>query len=167
MKNAWTLIAVLLSGQALASSIPTNLVFPLKNDKTKNEYRMADHPNSVFVFESYRLRCSYCNENAPAVDALATKYAANSRVQVLDAGLDTSNADYQSWINRHKPNHAVVHDIGRKVFDALKTVNGVPQVFVVNCKGELVGNFVGSWGNEGREKVEADVEQALETDCAQ
>lgn len=166
MKKAFALAATLFSANVFASSIPTNLVFPQKNSAEQLEYRMGDHPDSVFVFETYFLRCSYCNENAPAVNALATQYADNARVQVLDLGLDTTDADYQTWIKRHKPNHPVVQDTNRRVYNALRTTNGVPQVFVVNCKGEMVGNYVGTWGADGTAKINAAIASALETTCS-
>jgi hypothetical protein len=155
--------SVLASSIASASTIPM-YEFPLKNDAARSVYRMADHKNGVFVFEAYRLTCGYCNDNAPAVDALATAYAGNPRVQVLDLGLDTNDADYAEWIAAHNPNHPVIQDTGRKVFNALKTQNAVPQVFVVNCKGEMVGNHVGTWDG-AVPKIKGHIETALKTTC--
>lgn len=149
---------------ASAASIPM-YDFPLKNGESRDEiYRMSAHKNSVFVFEAYRLSCGYCNENAPAVDDLAVDYSDNSRVQVLDLGLDTADSDYSEWIARHRPNHPVVQDTGRRVFNALKTSSGVPQVFVVNCRGEMVGNHVGTW-NGAEKKIRSFVNDALKTTC--
>lgn len=153
-----------LSTAASAASIPM-YDFPLKNGESRDDvYKMSEHKNSVFVFEAYRLSCGYCNDNAPVVDALAAEYAANGRVQVIDLGLDTNDADYAEWIARHTPNHPVVQDTGRRVFNALKTQNGVPQVFIVNCKGEMVGNHVGTWDNSGR-NIRSMIDRALQTTC--
>ena len=149
---------------ASAATIPM-YEFPLKNGASRDDvYKMSEHKNAVFVFEAYRLNCGYCNENAPAVDDLATDYSNNPRVQVLDLGLDTSDSDYAEWISRHNPNHPVIQDTGRRVFNALKTSSGVPQVFVVNCKGEMVGNHVGTW-SQSVSKIRSFVERALATTC--
>jgi hypothetical protein len=138
---------------------------PLKNGESRDEvYRMSEHKNAVFVFEAYRLSCGYCNENAPLVDKLATEYASNSRVQVLDLGLDTVDADFDQWISLHHPNHPVVQDTNRRIYNALKTENGVPQVFVVNCKGQMVGNHVGTWGG-AESYIRRLVDRALQTSC--
>ncbi len=154
---------LLVASAASAATIPM-YDFPLKNSDSRDIYKMSEHKNGVFVFETYRLSCGYCNENAPKVDALATEYASNPRVQVLDLGLDTNDAEFAEWIDRHHPNHPVVQDTGRRVYNALRTTNGVPQVFVVDCKGEMVGNHVGTWdGSEG--KIRGLVEQALKTTC--
>jgi hypothetical protein len=146
------------------SSIPM-YDFPLKNGQARDEiYKMSEHKNGVFVFEALRLSCGYCNENAPAVDRLATEYASNPRVQVLDLSLDTLDYDISEWINRHHPNHPVIQDTGRRVYNALKVTNGVPQVFVVDCKGMMVGGHVGTWGGAERH-IRSLVELALKTTC--
>lgn len=153
------------SSLAQAASVPTNLEFPIKNGEPGAVYRMTDHPNAVYVFEVFSLSCSYCNTNAPAVDRLAKDFAGNARVQVLDVGLDTSDNNYREWIRRHAPNHVVVADPARKVYNPLRTAEGIPQAFVVNCKGERVGSQVGSWDAGAERKLRALVNTALETTC--
>ena len=140
--------------------------FPWMNaGRTGATYNMADHPNAVFVFEAFSLNCSWCNKNAANVDALATKFKDNARVQVIDLGLDTSDSYYSRWIATHKPNHPVVKDVGRKVYNALQVENGIPQVFIVNCRGEREEVVVGYWGEAEKAQVEAAVNRALQTTC--
>ncbi len=163
MRRLLSTVLFLASTAVSAASIP-QLEFPVKNGGDRAVYKMSEHKNAVFVFETYRLSCGYCNDNAATVNALATEFASEPRVQVLDLGQDTADADYAEWIARHNPNHAVIEDTGRKVYNALKTQNGVPQVFIVNCKGELVGNHVGTWG--GAEKSIHDlIAKGLQTTC--
>lgn len=150
---------------AQAASVPTNLEFAVKNGQAGDVYRMTEHPNSVFVFEVFSLSCVYCNNNAPAVDRLAKEFADNARVQVLDVGLDTSDNNYREWNRRHAPNHPVVADSARKVYGPLHTEEGIPQAFVVNCKGQSVGNLVGSWDAASERKVRTLINKALETTC--
>jgi hypothetical protein len=164
MRQIFAFLLLLAATTSNAASIPM-YDFPLKNGESRDDvYKMSEHQNAVFVFEAYRLNCGYCNENADAVDDLAAEYSNNARVQVLDLGLDTSESDYAEWIARHRPNHPVVQDTGRRVYNALKTSNGVPQVFVVNCKGEMVGNHVGTWGGADK-KIRSLVNRALGTTC--
>ena len=158
-------MALTLAGVAHGASIPM-YDFPLKNGESRPAvYKMSEHPNSVFVFEAYRLSCGYCNENAPLVDALTDDFRAESRVQILDLGQDTTDADYEEWITRHHPNHPVIADTGRRVYSALKSQNGVPQAFVVNCKGALVGSVLGSWEPGDASKMRRMVNEALKTTC--
>src|SRR5437868_1958977 len=96
------------AGAAIAANQidPAVVSFPWMNGPASGAvYRLADHPNTVFVFEAYELSCVYCNDNAPNVDALAAEFASDPSVQVIDLGLDTSLRDYQSWIAQHNPNH--------------------------------------------------------------
>jgi hypothetical protein len=172
LSAALTLVVGLIAGPTLANDDPKPQVasipmleFPLKNGASRDDvYKMSEHKNGVFVFEAYRLSCGYCNENAPAVDRLATDYASNPRVQVLDLSLDVADADFAEWINLHKPNHPVIQDTGRRVYNALKQSNGVPQVFVVNCKGLLVGGHVGTWGG-AESAIRGLIDRALQTTC--
>jgi thiol-disulfide isomerase/thioredoxin len=165
MKRYVNLALFFISGHAAAASIPTNLVFPLKNNPEQKEYRMADHPNSVFVFESYAHWCGACNDNASNVDELATKYADNARVQVLDASLDDTEEAFKDWIDTHKPNHPVIQDVSDRVYKALRTDNYIPQVFVVNCKGERVGSYIGVWDHSVKAKLDGYIATALATTC--
>lgn len=156
--------AVGISGMAAAASIPM-LEFPVMNP-TGTTYKMADHTDGVFVFEAYGINCSYCNQNAPAVDDLADQFADEPRVQVIDLGQDSSSSDYARWISAHHPNHPVVKDTSHKVYNAFKTQDVIPQTFVVNCKGELVGRTIGSWDSSTRRKVEGYITTALGTTCS-
>lgn len=149
---------------ANAASIPM-YDLPLKSGPAGSVYRMADHPNAVFVFEAYQLSCVYCNSNAVNVDQLATTYANNPRVQVLDLGLDTSDDAFAQWIARHNPNHPVVQDTGYRIYRALKTQNAIPQVFVVNCRGELIGSHVGAWDSSAMASIHSYINQGLAVTC--
>lgn len=148
-----------------AASIP-NLEFPIKNGVNRDDiYKMAEHKNSVFVFEAFADFCGGCHENAPNVDEFALEFASNPQVQILDLGLDQVDSAYESWISRHHPNHAVIQDSARKVFNALRTENLIPQVFVVNCKGVMIGNHIGEWDASVKEKLRGFIRTALETTC--
>ena len=166
MRLFWGIVGWAVATMAQAASIPM-LEFPVKTagSPAGSIYRMADHPNSVWVFESYRLSCVYCNQNAPNVDKLANDYKDNPRVQVLDAGLDTGDAEYIEWNRRHKPNHPVIQDVGYKVFKAFRVENAIPQVFVVDCKGNLVGSAMGAWGPTESAAIRGYINKALETTC--
>ncbi len=152
---------------AQAASIPANLEFPIKNAEPGAVYRMTDHPNGVFVFETYQLFCGVCNDNAPNVDSFAKEFAENPRVQILDTGLDTEAGNsYKEWIRRHAPNHPVIADPkGVKVFNPLKSADRIPQVFVVNCKGEMIGSHIGIWDSPTKQKLRGYISKALEATC--
>lgn len=155
----------LFATNAFASKIAP-MSFPWMNGPAAGAtWNMTDHPNGVFVFEAFSLNCSWCNKNAANVDALATKFKDNARVNVIDLGLDSSDSSYSRWISTHKPNHPVVKDVGRKVYNALQVENGIPQVFIVNCKGELEDVVVGYWESGEKAQVERAVNKALQTTC--
>jgi hypothetical protein len=143
---------------------PATTEFPWMNGPARDS-RFAFAVNKVHVFEAYSLSCSYCNTNASAVKAMAAEYADNERIQFLDLGLDTSDRDYASWISRHQPTYPVVKDVNRRVWNALNQTNGIPQTFVVNCRGELVGYTVGAWGSAEKRTLRNAIARAEETVC--
>lgn len=160
------LIGISAGSAVFAASIPS-LDFPLKNGANRSDvYKMSEHKDAVFVFEAFADWCGACNENAPNVDEFVLEYASNPQVQILDLGLEQDDGPYQSWISRHRPNHPVLQDSQRKVFKALHTENLIPQVFVVNCKGVMVGNHVGTWDDSTKVKLRGLIATALATNCS-
>jgi len=169
MKNVLIALACSLATTMAAAQQridPATTGFPWMNSSAHDaQYRLADHKNVVHVFEAYSLTCHYCNENAVNVDALATQYMNDPRVAVLDLGLDVNARDYANWIATHHPNHPVVKDVGQKVFQALKQEEGIPQTFVVDCTGTLVGSTVGEWGDAEKQTLRAAIAKAEQTSC--
>lgn len=127
----------------------------------QERYRMVDHPTAVFVFEAYRNSCGACSENASQIHQLADEYKLNPRVQILDLSLDSTHQEFDDWIRRHSPAYPVILDEGFRVFRALRSSSGVPQTFVVNHKGELLGSISGTWDDEVRDKVRRMIEIGL------
>jgi AhpC/TSA family len=164
MRHLIASVLFMASTVVSAASIP-NYDFPLKNGANRDDiYKMSEHPNTVFVFEAWGISCGYCHQNASDVDAMAAEFAANPRVQIIDLGLDRDDSAYQEWIARHSPNHPVVQDTGRRVYNALKTSSGIPQVFIVDCNGKMVGNHVGTWGGSTG-TIRGYINTALTTVC--
>ena len=160
----------LMSSLALAQGgqriDPSTTQLPIMNSPAHDAvFKMTDHPNGVTVFEAYSITCTYCNQNAPAVDALATEYKADARVTVLDLGLDSSPRDYQRWIATHNPNHPVVKDTNHTVFNALKQDEAIPQTFVVACDGTLVAATLGAWGDQELQTLKDGIAKAEQVTC--
>lgn len=168
LKNA-TLVAFLgtLSGAAFGAQIDlASLKLPWKNAANQGSIlEFVTKPNTVFVFEAFSLGCHWCNVNAPKVQEMAEYYKGDSRVQFIDLGLDTRDIDYTRWISAHKPTYPVVQDLDGKIFSSLKQSNGIPQTFVVDCEGNLVGSTLGAWNDAEKEVIKTAIEKAEQTVC--
>jgi hypothetical protein len=139
---------------------------PWRNAQTAGAtYKMGAKPNTVHVIEAYSISCSWCNSNASQVQELASALAGETRIQFLDLGLDARPADYTRWISAHKPTYPVVQDVGQVVWNQLKQDNGIPQTFIVDCRGELVGSTIGYWGDVEKNTLQAAIAKALEISC--
>lgn len=159
-------VLALSASAAAAQSIDMSTEFAWKNGPARDSrYKLGEHLNTVHVFEAYALFCSWCNRNAAQVEAMAELYKDDDRVQFIDLGQDTSDRDYQSWISQHHPSYPVVQDPDRIIFDALASTSGIPQTFVVDCNGQLVGATVGYWGDEEKQTIKDAIAQAKETSC--
>ncbi len=127
-------------------------------------YNSAEHKNAVFVIEAFFNGCHYCHENAHNVHDLVNAYRGNERVQVLDVGVDSQPVQYDSWIRQTNPSHPVLNDSRRQVIGPLRT-GGFPSTYVLNCKGEVIGQTEGLWGPSAQTKLKQSIEQGLATKC--
>ena len=120
--------------------------------------------NSVLVVEAYFNACPYCHQNAPQVDDLASFYEKESRIEVLDVGVDRRDSDYTSWISKHQPNHLVLKDSDRKIISQLGT-KSYPSTYILNCHGDVVFKTSGVWSKNTRQKIEDAIDAALDVMC--
>ena len=161
--------ALLLASSSVASALTvTPFSLPWMNSTTtpRGNYVSADHTNGIFVVEAYFLGCPYCNENAQNVNDLATAYENESRVQVLDVGIDRSPSQYDEWIRRHSPNHPVLMDASRTLIRQLGT-SGYPSTYVLNCRGEVVYTGEGGpWEAAEKAAIKAAIDGLLAQECA-
>ena len=148
-----------VSAQALAVQ-PFSL--PWVNGGSSAIYKSSDHPGAVFVMEAFENFCGTCNENAPNVDEMATEYASNPQVQVLDLALDSSDGEIHQWIAAHSPNHPVVKDVGHTIWTEISE-EYIPTVAIVDCHGTIVWKNVGLWDEGVKSQIRAKVSQALQT----
>jgi len=145
---------------------PATTQLPWMNSAARDAvWKLSDHPNGVTVFEAYSITCTYCNQNAAAVDALADQFKNDPRVSVLDLGLDSSPRDFARWVAAHHPNHPVVKDANHTVFNALKQDDAIPQTFVVACDGTLVAEAEGAWDDAAKQTLVDGIAKAEQVTC--
>ncbi len=131
----------------------------------ETNYKSTDHPDGIFLVETYFLGCPYCNDNAPNVNAMATEYAGEPRVQVLDVSRDCRASDYTTWISRHKPNHPVLNDCGRKLISQLNT-RYYPSAYILDCQGRVVFEHVGVWNTSVKAQIRNTIDGLLAQSCS-
>lgn len=138
---------------------------PWMNATTANTtYSSSNYPNGIFVVEAYFEACPYCNDNAANVNDLASKYANEPRVQVLDVGIDRQDSQYQQWISDHTPNHPVLKDADRTLIGQLGTT-GYPSTYVLDCTGKVIYSHVGEWDSGDETDVENQINSLLNSTC--
>lgn len=128
--------------------------------QTGTMYNSADHLGAVFVLESFFQTCSYCNENAPNVDALATAYKDDARVQILDIGIDKTDRSYQLWVSQHNPNHPVLMDTAKTLTNQLGTT-GYPSTYVLDCTMKVLYKSTGVWDSATKKELKDQIDGLL------
>lgn len=138
---------------------------PWTNHPVRNTvYNTSSHPSGIFVLEFSANFCSACNENAPNIAALATAYKDQARVQVLDVMLDQNDSEIAKWNLRHKPNHPVLKDVGRKVWTPLG-VSYIPTLVITDCLGEIKYQNTGVLGSADKANVKRVIDGLLAETC--
>ncbi len=160
-----TVVLLMAAGIAQAADVSSFELRWMNHEDRTTMYKSSDHPNGIFVVETYFLGCPYCNDNASAVDALAADYADQERVQVVDVSRDCRDIDYNEWIRRHNPNHPVLNDCSRKLIGALGT-RSYPTTYILDCTGKVVYQSVGAWNSNTKRAIRAKIDQLLQQDCS-
>jgi len=163
MRYLLALLAFVVSSNAFAID-PFNM--PWKNHPTRDTiYKSSDHPNGIFVLEFHANFCGACNENAANVDELAEHYKDEARVQVLDVSLDRDDREIAAWIRRHQPNHPVVKDEGRRVWNQVGE-QYIPTVVIIDCNGQEAFRYTDVWSAAVKSQIRAAIDGLLAVDCA-
>lgn len=154
------------SASAYNSFDPSTTILPWKNGPTRDAViDFGQHSNSVFVLEASANFCGYCKENAVNVNELTETHMDDERVLVADLSIDSQEREIRQWISSTNPNHPVLHDVGRTVWDQLKQDRYIPQVFVADCEGNLVYSHVGVWSDAVKREINHAIAEAKTVTC--
>ena len=139
---------------------------PEQTDQENVIFRSADHPNGIFVIEGYFRSCGLCNWNAVYINALATDYRNEPRVQVMDVGLDGPKRLYDAWIEETSPNHPVLKDVNRVLIGQLDFA-AYPSTAIVDCRGNIRLKHQGYWGDNSTapQEFRAKISEMLKETC--
>ncbi len=163
MNKTGSLLSLMLFTQLTMAAAVQPFSLPwMNNEQQSTSYNSTDHKATVFVLENYFLNCPYCNDNAPNVDDLTEEFANNPQVQVLDVGVDKSDAQYAEWIKRHRPNHPVLKDAQKTLTKQLGTT-GYPSTYILDCNGNVVFKSTGVWQSATLSKIRSKIKAALST----
>ncbi len=123
-------------------------------------YDSKDYPDSVFVLHTYFLACHFNHKLEPAVNALAKEYEDEPRVQVLDIGIDSKPSDYDTWIDKHRPNHPVLNDVGRLLISQLQTQR-YPTTYILDSELNIKFEWVSLWNENALKRMREVIDENL------
>ncbi len=154
-----------LASQAASATTINAFSLPWINGPARDSmYQTGDHPDGVFVLEFFANFCGACNDNAVNVNTLADGYKDNARVQVLDMSLDTDPRETASWIANHSPNHPVVNDGAKTVWNQIDQ-QYIPTTVVMDCKGTVQFLHNDVWDATATQQIKDTVDGLLKQPC--
>lgn len=163
MRKIWFFIVLLASSAPAVALTPFTLPW-VNHPFPGTSYSSADHPNSIFVIEFLANFCSSCNANATKVNELATVYLNDSRVQVLDMSIDRNDREIAAWIRNHQPNHPVLKDIDRLIWNQVGE-QYIPTVVMIDCQGQERFRHTGEWDEQTILQIRALIDDLLANQC--
>ncbi len=136
---------------------------PWMNHETPGTlFNTNDYPDGIFVIHPYFIYCPVNYELEPKVNELASDYASEPRVHVLDIGVDKKDSDYEKWIDRVKPNHPVLRDSERTVVQALG-ITQYPTTIIFDGSGNIhYRSTPGVWSKTEEEKIRGTIDWLLQ-----
>jgi hypothetical protein len=162
MKKYFLVVSLLIASHAFAVG---PFFLPWVNSSGPKEYHSTDHPTGVFVLHAFWSGCEWCHVLEPKINQMAAFYSSESRVQVLDVGVDREDGEYTKWVSSEKPNHPVLKDAARSLLSQLGTM-AYPTTYIVDCRGNVRHQFEGGEPNEFEEKaLYLAVDTLLKEDC--
>ena len=150
-------VLLLAFAMMFSASAFAGVDFELKVMNGSGTFNSKDHPKGVFAIEAYFLTCPYCNYNAENVDDLATAFADNKDVHVLDVGYDCRESQYGGWVSKHSPNHLVLNDCGGQKLLRRLGVSSYPTFIILDCNGNEVYRTGGVWSSSKRAQIKAKI----------
>lgn len=104
----------------------------------------ADKPTVVSIFTSW---CTYCNEDAPKMAALHSKY--KDRLNLVGVNITSRDqlSEVRSYVERHALEYPILLDKTGDVYTGFGG-NGFPALYFVNTEGKVVDAIIGSTDQE-------------------
>ncbi|MHA6484160.1 TlpA family protein disulfide reductase [Paenibacillus sp. strain BS8-2] len=100
----------------------------------------ADKPTVVSLFTSW---CTYCNEDAPKMAALHSKY--KDKLNLI--GINITNRDdlseVRSYVDRHSLEYPILLDTSGDIYASFGG-DGFPALYFVNTDGKVTDAIIGS-----------------------
>jgi hypothetical protein len=172
MRKLFVLSAICLQSLALANPLPFS--GPLLNGQPNAVYQSADHQDALFVLvftcDDLDVTSRACSYNEKAENQLATKYANEPRVQILDiADLndDESPDGMLKFIAANQVNHPVVVDRGGHLLSQFLQLGFLeaafpPFTYVVSPDGKVLLSSRQMWEAQTFDDPNSTLSQAIE-----
>ena len=150
-------------GALSAGETPQAPDFTLDRLDTDGELRLSALRGKVVVLNFWASWCDPCKEEAPVLERTWKRYGPE-RLVVVGVDWNDLGSAAQRFARRYGMTYPLVHD-GRKTLTQPYGLTGVPETFVIDRRGRIVGAVAGALNarDEHTRRYEELVRQALRT----
>lgn len=99
-----------------------------------------EKPTVLMFFTSW---CPYCNEDAPKIVALNSKYVDQINLYGINLLYRDEASEVRRYIDTHDIDYPVLVDETGNLYDAIGG-SGFPALYFMNAQGEVIDSIVGS-----------------------
>lgn len=107
------------------------------SDRTVN---LRDLRGKIVVLNFWAAHCGPCIEEMPSLVELQKQMG--SRIVVLGVGVDTTDADYHSFLRDYKIGFLTVRDADKSSY-LLYGATGYPETTIIDSSGTIRRKFIG------------------------
>ena len=142
---------------------PTAPDFELARLDAEGDLRLSSLRGKVVVLNFWASWCEPCKKEAPVLERTWTEHGPD-RLVVVGVDWNDLGSAARTFARRYGMSYPLVHD-GRKTLTRPYGLTGVPETFVIDRRGRIIGAFAGALNerDEDTERYQRLVRQALST----
>jgi cytochrome c biogenesis protein CcmG/thiol:disulfide interchange protein DsbE len=114
--------------------------FQLKRLDGPGELDLASLRGRAVVLNFWASWCYPCNQEAPALESAARRWA--GRATVIGVDVRDATGEARKFLRKHRISYPVVHD-NRDTLWGKYGLTGLPETFFVDRRGRVVGHVAG------------------------
>ncbi len=106
-------------------------------------FRLSEQRGRIVVLNFWASWCAPCADEAPALQALSARYAVShpGRVQFVGVTHSDEPDDSAAFVARYGITYPNLPDTRADVSKRLYRITGVPETFLIDAEGQVVGFF--------------------------
>lgn len=135
--------------QDITLDLVTHDGYKVNVERKNGAWIFKNYPNKIILVNFFATWCPPCKAEIPHLNNLLAKYGKDFQVISIVVEENKPNADLAAFVKEHNIMYPITNSKDNFEFaKALGGVDGIPAMFLINKKGEMVMNYVGATQEE-------------------